>query len=112
VELTRAAGATFESPGDLAAYLRTAAPGTTPPAPKIDWARDEAVLIASGARSSTGYALHVLSVTDHGGRVVVAVREETPTLNEPVTARLTYPRRLIVLRRPGKRVSVRWQGRP
>jgi hypothetical protein len=70
------------------------------------------VLIASGARSSTGYALRVLSVTEHGDRVVVDIREETPTLDEPVTARLTYPTRLIALRRPGKRVVVHWEGRP
>jgi hypothetical protein len=112
IELTRPAGVTFLKPGDLAAYLRQAVPGRIPPAPRIDWAKDEVVLIASGARSSTGYALHVLSVTDRGGRVVVDVREETPTLSTPVTARLTYPHRLLVLRRPGKPVTVHWEGRP
>jgi hypothetical protein len=111
-QLTRPAGATFEKQSDLDAYLRQAVPGRVPPALGIDWSRDEVVLIASGARSSTGYALRVRSIKDHGDRVVVDVREEAPTLDEPVTARLTYPHRLIALRRPGKRVVVHFEGRP
>jgi hypothetical protein len=112
VELTRPAGATFESPSDLGAYLRVAMPGLIPRTPPVDFKRDEVVLIASGARSSTGYALRVLSVTERGDRVIVAVREETPSLSDPVRAEVTYPHRLIELTRPGKPVSVHWEGRP
>jgi hypothetical protein len=112
VELTRPAGATFEKLSGLNAYLRIAMPGRVPKTPPVDFEHNEVVLIASGARSSTGYALHVLSVTEHGDRVIVAVREDTPSLNDPVRAHVTYPHRLIALRRPNKPVSVRWQGRP
>ena len=111
-ELTRPAGATFENPSDLSAYLRVAMPGSIPKAPAVDFVHDQVVLIASGARSSTGYALRVLSVTERGDRVIVAVREETPSLSDTVRAELTYPHRLIELRRPGKPVSVHWEGRP
>lgn len=112
VELTRPAGATFESFDDLSAYLRAAMPGRVPRPLPVDFERNEVILIASGARSSTGYALHVLSVTERSDRVIVTVREETPTLSDPVRAQVTYPHRLIELRRPGKPVSVHWQGRP
>jgi PrcB C-terminal len=112
VQLTRPAGATFVNADDLSAYLRAAMPGRVPHVPPVDFERAEVVLIASGTRSSTGYALHVLSVTERSDRVIVAVREETPTPSDPVRAELTYPHRLIELRRPGKPVSVHWQGRP
>jgi hypothetical protein len=112
IELTRPAGVTFERQSQVGAYLRDAAPGIVPPVLPVDWTRNEVVLIASGARSSTGYALRVLSVTDRGDRVVVDVRERTPTLATPVKAMLTYPHRLIQLRRPGKRVVVHFEGRP
>jgi hypothetical protein len=108
-QFPRPAGATFESAADLDAYLRVEMPGRIPHPPKIDFTRDEVVLIASGARSSTGYALQVLSVTERGGSVVVAVHEQRPTLGDRVTATVTYPHRLIVFRRPGKPVTVKWK---
>jgi PrcB C-terminal len=112
VELTRPAGVTFERQSQLGAYLRGAIPGIVPPVVPVDWEKNEVVLIASGARSSTGYALRVLSVTDRGDRVVVDVRERTPTLKTPVRAMLTYPHLMILLRRPGKPVVVHFEGRP
>ncbi len=112
VEFPRSTSHAFITRARLVKTLRAAMPGRAPDPPAIDFARDEAVLIAAGPRSSTGYDLRVLSVEQRGGRVVVLVREVTPTLATPVTAGLTYPHRLIVFRRPHKPVTVRWQGRP
>jgi hypothetical protein len=80
--------------------------------PRIDWARDDALLVASGPRSSTGYALRVVRATSERGRIVVVVRELTPTLRNPGRAQLTYPYRLLVFHRTAKPVVVEWQGRP
>jgi hypothetical protein len=44
--------------------------------------------------------------------VDVLVREVTPSLGEPVTARVTYPYRAITIPRTGKPVYVKLQGRP
>jgi protease stability complex PrcB-like protein len=83
-----------------------------PPAAAIDFAHREAVLVAAGPRSSTGYSLDVLRVTEERSRIVVVVRERTPQLGDPVQARVTYPYRLITLPRTEKPVKIEWQGRP
>jgi|1185.fasta_scaffold614158_1 hypothetical protein len=70
------------------------------------------VLVASGPRSSDAYRLDVARVVEERGRVVVTVREHTPTLANPGHARVTYPYRLIVLPTHGKHVHVHWEGRP
>jgi hypothetical protein len=82
-----------------------------PRPPRIDFGRREAVLVTVGPRSSTGYSLHVVSVTERGGSIDVLVRERTPTLAEDVTPRLTYPLLLITLPKSGKHVHVKYAGR-
>jgi hypothetical protein len=70
------------------------------------------VLVASGPRSSTAYRLDIERVVEERGRVVVTIRERTPTLAHPGQARITYPYRLIVLPTHDKHVHVHWEGRP
>ncbi len=89
--------------------VTTLAPHPRPP--QIDFGRQEAILVAVGPRSSTGYALRVESVTTKGGSIDVVVRERTPTLAEHVTPQLTYPFLLITLARSTKHVHVRYAGR-
>jgi hypothetical protein len=87
-------------------------PGRRIRLPAIDFAREEAYLVAAGPRSSTGYELLVVRVRGEGGRIVVTVRERTPELGDPVEARVTYPFRLLALPRSGKPVKLQWLGRP
>ena len=46
------------------------------------------------------------------GRIVVTVRERTPSLGQPVTAKVTYPFRLITVPRSDKHLRLKWLGRP
>ena len=69
------------------------------------------MLVTTGPRSSTGYSLHVESVTVKGGSIDVLVRERTPALGDAVTPRLTYPLLLITLPKSTKRVHVKYAGR-
>jgi hypothetical protein len=69
-------------------------------------------LVAAGPRSSTGYELRIERVQDQGDHVMVVVREDTPSLGDPVEARVTYPFRLIALPRTGEPVKLKWPGRP
>ena len=87
-------------------------PGRAPRVPRIDFARSEAILIASGPRSSTGYALRVVGVRDTGSRIAVTVRERTPGLGERVTARVTYPFVLLTVPHSGKSLFLHYVGRP
>ncbi len=89
--------------------VATLAPHPRPPA--IDFGRQEAILVAAGPRSSTGYVLRVGSVTTKGDSIDVVVRERTPTRSEHVTPGLTYPFLLITLAKSGKHVHVRYAGR-
>jgi hypothetical protein len=91
--------------------LTRATYGRHPRAPRIDFAHREAVLVAAGPRSSTGYSLRVESITEHGDSIDVVVRERTPSLGDRVTARLTYPLLLITIPTSGKHVHVRYAGR-
>lgn len=111
-EFPRSAGRAFGSPDELRRFLIAAMPGRTPDSPRIDFRRREAVLLATGPRSSTGYAVDVESVREERGRIVVRVRERTPSLGDPVAARVTYPYRLITLPRRNKPVEIIWEGRP
>jgi hypothetical protein len=53
-----------------------------------------------------------VSVVKERDRVLVTLRERTPSLGEPVQARVTYPYRLITIPAGGDAVTVHWQGRP
>ena len=111
-EFRRPAGRVFGSARELRRYVIAAMPGRAPSLPRIDFRRREAVLLAAGPRSSTGYTVDVETVREERGRIVVQVRERTPSLGDPVAARVTYPYRLITLPRLDKPVDISWDGRP
>jgi PrcB C-terminal len=87
-------------------------PGRAPAPPRIDWSREQVVVLALGPRSSTGYELRILRVVEQRRGIYVYAREETPSLGDPVTARVTYPHRVFAMRRTAKPVYVKLQGRP
>jgi len=96
----------------LVSALQTAMPGHGGRLPRNDWTKNMAFLVTAGPRSSTGYHLRIVSVTDRGDDILVRVREQTPTLRNRVTPGITYPHRLIVFPQTSKPVHVRWDGRP
>ena len=102
----------FPNREKFARFLQKAMPGDAPAVPRIDWAHVQPVLIAPGPRSSTGYALRVVSVRKRDGRLVVTVHERTPSLGEPVIARVTYPYRLITVPKTSLRLLLHYEGRP
>ena len=102
----------FHTRAALTEVLEQANPGRQVRLPPIDFARQDVYLVAAGPRSSTGYDLRIVRVQDDGDRVWVVVRERTPSLGDPVNARVTYPFRLITLPRDSKPVKLKWLGRP
>jgi hypothetical protein len=80
--------------------------------PPIDFGERTAVLAAAGPRSSSAYALDVVRVTEERRRIVVAVRERTPSLASPGAATLAFPFRLITIARTDKPIELDWEGRP
>lgn len=86
--------------------------GASATVPPIDFGRREAVLISAGPRSSTAYSLDVLRVTEERRRIVVTIRERTPTLARPGAATLRFPFRLITIGRSDKPIELDWKGRP
>jgi protease stability complex PrcB-like protein len=112
LEFTHIAVATFGDRAKLIEVLERNNPGRRIRVPRIDFTNHVAYLVAAGPRSSTGYALEIVRVRDEGDRVLVVVHERTPSVGEPVRARVTYPFRLIVLPRLDKPVKLKWPGRP
>jgi protease stability complex PrcB-like protein len=112
LEFTRVTRQLFRTRAALDETLERANPGRKLSVPPIDFTRREAYLVAAGPRSSTGYVLRVVRVQDVGDHIVVVVREQTPSLGDPVQARVTYPFRLITLPRSEKPVKLKWLGRP
>ncbi len=102
----------FRSRPALADYLGGAMPGRKLVIPEIDFTRREAILVAAGPRSSTGYELRILGVREQGGKLLVTIRERTPSLGDPVEPRVTYPYRLITVPRSSKSLKLQWLGRP
>jgi PrcB C-terminal len=112
VEFTRRVTAVYHSRAPFERLLAATMPGRAPKAPPVDWSRDQVVVIALGPRSSTGYSLRIQRVVERRRRIDVYAREQTPSLGEPVTARVTYPYRAITMRSSTKPVYVKLQGRP
>jgi hypothetical protein len=112
LEFTRIYRSLYRTPSALRVILEQMNPGRRIHLPRIDWRRQEIYLVAAGPRSSTGYDLRIVRVQDNGDNLVVVVRERTPSLGEPVDARVTYPFRLIALPRNHKPVTLKWLGRP
>lgn len=107
--LTRAA---LKTPAELASYFRHESPGAAVSLPRVDWKREEAIVVAAGPRSSTGYALRIVGVRETPHTITVTVHEDTPTLGKPVQARVTYPFRVIAVPRSPKKLFLHWPGRP
>jgi len=111
LEFTRITVDTAQSAKELRETLARNNPGVAIRLPPVDFGTHETFLVAAGPRSSTGYALRVVRVYEHGDHVQVVVRERTPALGNPVSARVTYPFRLIALA-SHKPVHLKWLGRP
>ena len=78
--------------------------------PRFDFTSRQLLLLSTGARSSSGYAIDVLGATEKEGGITVDVRERSPGIAEHVDPHVTYPYRLISLP-AGKDVFVDWTGR-
>src|SRR5215210_1952923 len=112
LEFTRITRGLFRDRAALREVIERNNPGTALRLPNIDFARQSAYLVAAGPRSSTGYVLRIVRVEDRGDERVVIVREQTPSLGDPVTARVTYPFRLLALPRTDEPVKLKWLGSP
>jgi hypothetical protein len=112
LEFTHLTVKLFDNRRDLVEVLERNNPGRRLTIPAVDFKREEVYLVATGPRSSTGYDLRVVRVRDDGDQILVFVHERTPSLGEPVEARVTYPFRLIALPRTDKPVKLKWPGRP
>jgi hypothetical protein len=107
VQITYQQRRLFRDRHQLASFLaRTGATRV----PKIDFSSRQLLLLSTGARSSSGYAIDVVGATERGGGITVEVRERSPGVSEQVDPHVTYPYRLISLP-AGKGVFVDWTGR-
>jgi len=86
-------------------------PGRAPKLPKVNWNRDQLVVIALGPRSSTGYSLRIDRVLERRRGIYVYAHEQTPSLREPVQARVTYVYRVLAMHGRAKPVYVKLRGR-
>ena len=98
----------FRKPSSLARYLEET--GARKPVPAVDFSDRQLLLVSPGPRSSSGYAVEVLSAREADGEITVRVRERSPGLNDRVQPRLTHPYLLISLP-AGPEVYVDWVGR-
>jgi hypothetical protein len=112
LEFTRITRDLFRNREDLVDILEHHNPGRPISLPRIDFSRQVVYLVAAGPRSSTGYELRIVRVQDRGDHIEVVVNERTPSLGDPVQARVTYPFRLIALPRTDEPVKLKWPGRP
>jgi hypothetical protein len=111
IEFTRRVQGVYHSRAAFERLLDATMPGRAPKPPPHDWAHDQIVVIALGPRSSTGYSLRILKVIERRRGIYVDAREKTPSLGEPVTARVTYVYRLLSMPGKAKPVYVKLQGR-
>jgi hypothetical protein len=101
---------TFRSNEELQRYVAQAAPGTRA-RPVAFPHRGTLVLVTTGPRSSSGYAIEIDRVVEERSRVVVHAHERAPQLGDGVRPVVNSPYRLLALGRLTKPVVVDWQGR-
>jgi len=111
VEFTRRALGVYHSRGSFTRLLDATMPGRAPKPPKLDWNRDQVVVISLGPRSSTGYQLVIDRVLERRRGIYVYAHERTPTVGEPVEARVTYVYRVLAMHGRAKPVYVKLRGR-
>ena len=111
VEFTRRALGVYHSRDSFTRLLDATMPGRAPRPPKLNWDRDQVVVISLGPRSSTGYALVVDRVVERRRGIYVYAHEQTPALGEPVEARVTYVYRVLTMHGRAKPVYVKLRGR-
>jgi hypothetical protein len=93
-------------------YVARTFPQGAPRVPQFDFARRRLILVAVGPRSSNGYSVEIVRITERRSTIDVLAHEITPALGDRTAARLTSPYRLIAIPATSKRVYVQWQGRP
>ena len=93
-------------------YIARTFPQGQPTVPPFDFTRRRLILVAAGPRSSTGYGVRIVRITERRSTIDVLARETTPALATGVAPRVTSPYRLITIPATSKRVYVQWQGRP
>ena len=111
VEFTRRALGVYHSRGSFTRLLDATMAGRAPKPPKLNWDRDQIVVISLGPRSSTGYELVVDRVLERRRGIYVYAHEQTPALGEPVDARVTYVYRVLTMHGRAKPVYVKLRGR-
>ena len=75
-------------------------------APHVDFERDDAVLLASGPRSSAGSSVEIERVEEQRGRVLVVARERYASGRPAI---VSYPSVVVIVRATGKPVAVDWR---
>jgi hypothetical protein len=111
IEFTRRVQGVYHSRAAFERLLEATMPGRVPKLPPHDWARNQVVVIALGPRSSTGYSLQIERVVDRRRGIYVYAHERTPSLGEPVEARVTYVYRVLAMHGRAKPVYVKLRGR-
>src|SRR5205814_7112299 len=101
----------YHSRGSFIRLLDATMPGRAPKPPRLDWDRDQVVVISLGPRSSTGYSLRIDRVVERRRGIYVYAHEQTPSLGEPVEARGPYVYRVLALHGRAKPVYVKLRGR-
>ena len=83
----------FRRRDTLATYVQSVRPGEPLRLPPIDFSHDEAVFVAVGPRSSTGYALRVVSAEAEHGRVGITLASRHP--DSTIRSRHTSRTRIV-----------------
>jgi hypothetical protein len=108
----KAVSRSFWKEEQLVRFLDRTFPEGEPRAPRFDFDRRRLILVSAGPRSSTGYAVRIVRITERRSTVDVLAKETAPSLDHPGVASLTSPYRLITIPATSKRVYVQWRGRP
>lgn len=105
----------FRSRSELDQHLaeRTGKQGAQlgrPRLPRIDFGHQMLIVVAMGARSSTGYALKLRGIEREGNTTLVRVREISPTTSQIVAPAITYPYLALAVPKQDGRTQLRLSG--
>jgi hypothetical protein len=112
VRWSRQVAVAFRSRSELVRWFALNGGSAPLRVPPVDFRRRTLLLSTVGPRSSTGYGIEVVRVTERRSRIDVLLGERTPDLHDRVSARLTFPYRLISIPATTKAIHFGYEGRP
>lgn len=76
-----------------------------PPLPEVDFSRETVIAAFLGTKTTGGYGIEIIDLTEIEGKLTAAVKTRTPSPGEMVTMAITRPYHIVKVNISGKNIE-------